>query len=617
MRILLRLGLSREPRRSRRLVLYPAPRLLVKWPSPLAELAGNLEAALAPSRVTPTMLEGFTVPLRRGSMRPHSLASSLLFHLTALVVLTALVPLLGRRPASAEELAALRKQKISWYLYDHELPAISPPDISQKEPGGGEKPSERGGQRPEPSPLGATAGPSQQVIISNPPQPDNARQTIVHPEAPNIRIAQEVRLPNVVMWASQPQKPTLEYLPAPQLRIRQTPRLVLPPDISPPIPPVDLFRRSLAELKLPKLGVTTIKPPAPEAPNLERRVSELKIAASEAPEEKPQLAVPPATTAPVTQAPDTRANAESAEAASGPIEPPPPPQVATGAATGALERLIALGIDPAPPSGEISVPVGNRAGSFSIAPSRKAPGTPAGSQAGLPGGDAGGLAPAGEGTGQGPAGQLAEIRVPSISVSGGIRPPSAGLGPVVSGPPPLPPTPSSAPVPARRANPNTIAALVARATRPATSLPEWRSRDRLAAQGFLYGKRVYTVYVNMPNLSSQSGSWIIRFSELSNRVPKGDEPKLIAPVALRKVDPGYDRGAIRDGVEGTVELYAVIHEDGMVDSVRVVRSLDPRLDESAVRALLRWKFQPATRNGHPVGLEALVQIPFTLSPKRF
>ena len=533
MRIFLRLGLSREPRRSRRdaLVLYPAPRLLVKWPSPLAELPGNLEAMLAPSRVTPATLEGFTVPLRCGSMRPRSLASSLLFHLAALVVLVSVVPLLGRRPASAEELAALRKQKISWYLYDHELPAISPRDISQKEPGGGEKASERGGQQPEPSPLGATAGPSQQVIISNPPQPDNTRQTIVHPEAPNIRIAQEVRLPNVVMWASQPQKPTLEYLPAPQLRIRQTPRLVLPPDIALPIPPVDLFRRSLAELKLPKLGVTTIKPPAPEAPNVERRISDLKIAASEAPEEKPRLAVPPATTAPVTQAPDTQANAESAEAASGPIEPPPPPQVATGAATGALERLIALGIDPAPPSGEISVPVGNRAGSFSIAPSGKAPGTPAGSQAGLPGGGAGGPAPAGEGTGQGPADglgtgparQLAEIRVPSISVSGGIRPPSAGLGPVVSGPPPPPPTPSSAPVPARRANPNAIAALVARATRPATSLPEWRSRDRLAAQGFLYGKRVYTVYINMPNLTSQSGSWIIRFSELGDRVPKGNE----------------------------------------------------------------------------------------------
>ena len=62
-------------------------------------------------------------------------------------------------------------------------------------------------------------------------------------------------------------------------------------------------------------------------------------------------------------------------------------------------------------------------------------------------------------------------------------------------------------------------------------------------------------------------------------------------MALRKVDPGYDPGAVREGVEGTVVLYAVIHQDGKVDSVRVVRSLHPRLDENAVQALLRWQFQ--------------------------
>ena len=88
-------------------------------------------------------------------------------------------------------------------------------------------------------------------------------------------------------------------------------------------------------------------------------------------------------------------------------------------------------------------------------------------------------------------------------------------------------------------------------------------------------------------------------------------------MALRKVDPGYDPRAVREGVEGTVVLYAVIHQDGKVDSVRVVRSLHPRLDENAVQALLRWQFQPATRDGHPVKLEALVQIPFTLGPKPF
>lgn len=97
-------------------------------------------------------------------------------------------------------------------------------------------------------------------------------------------------------------KAPLQYLLAPEVRVQQAPRLSLPPDIAPPIPPVDLVKRDLSKLKLPELGVAAIKPPVPEVPNRERPISDLKIAASEALVQKPQLAVPPATTAPVTQA---------------------------------------------------------------------------------------------------------------------------------------------------------------------------------------------------------------------------------------------------------------------------------------------------------------------------
>ena len=70
--------------------------------------------------------------------------------------------------------------------------------------------------------------------------------------------------------------------------------------------------------------------------------------------------------------------------------------------------------------------------------------------------------------------------------------------------------------------------------------------------------------------------------------------------------------AIRDKVEGLVVLHAIIRKDGRVERIEVLRSLDPRLDERAVEALGRWEFQPATRNGAPVDLEAVVHIPFVL-----
>ncbi len=145
-------------------------------------------------------------------------------------------------------------------------------------------------------------------------------------------------------------------------------------------------------------------------------------------------------------------------------------------------------------------------------------------------------------------------------------------------------------------------------------LPEWKPGEKREEQGFLPGKKVYTAYINMPNMTSQSGSWVLRFSELADRKLGVNEPDLTAPVAIRKVDPVYDPQALREKVEGFVLLYAVIHQDGKVDSVRVVKGLNSQLDENAMNALRRWEFQPATRNGVPVALEAVVQIPFSVTP---
>jgi TonB family protein len=114
----------------------------------------------------------------------------------------------------------------------------------------------------------------------------------------------------------------------------------------------------------------------------------------------------------------------------------------------------------------------------------------------------------------------------------------------------------------------------------------------------------------MPNLVSSGGSWIVRFAEISD--DHSGQP-LSAPVATSKVDPAYPAELMRNGVEGTVVLYAVIHKDGTVGEVRVLRGLQTKLDENARIALSRWKFRPGMKNGEPVELEAVVQIPFKAS----
>jgi protein TonB len=67
---------------------------------------------------------------------------------------------------------------------------------------------------------------------------------------------------------------------------------------------------------------------------------------------------------------------------------------------------------------------------------------------------------------------------------------------------------------------------------------------------------------------------------------------------------------MRENVAGTVILYAVIHADGTVGSVRVLSGVDERLDRFAGEAIAKWKFDPATKNGAPVDVEATFHIPF-------
>ena len=71
-------------------------------------------------------------------------------------------------------------------------------------------------------------------------------------------------------------------------------------------------------------------------------------------------------------------------------------------------------------------------------------------------------------------------------------------------------------------------------------------------------------------------------------------------MATREVDPAYPTQLMRQNVGGTVILYAVIHADGSVGNVRVLRRADERLDRFASEAVSQWKFEPATKNGVPV-----------------
>jgi TonB family protein len=125
-------------------------------------------------------------------------------------------------------------------------------------------------------------------------------------------------------------------------------------------------------------------------------------------------------------------------------------------------------------------------------------------------------------------------------------------------------------------------------------------------------RKFYSLSLSMPNLNSAGGSWVVRFAPLKPESGAVDPPSgdLSAPSAIRKVDPAYPQELMRQNVGGTVILFGIIHEDGTVGSVRVLRSVDQRVDQFASAAITKWRFQPATKNGAPVDVEATFSIPF-------
>ncbi len=103
--------------------------------------------------------------------------------------------------------------------------------------------------------------------------------------------------------------------------------------------------------------------------------------------------------------------------------------------------------------------------------------------------------------------------------------------------------------------------------------------------------------------------------EVSGPVYKAG-PGITVPVLIKEVKPVYTKEAKRAGVQGKVPLECVVMPDGTVADVKVVKSLDPDLDEAAVKAMKKWTFKPGTKDGQPVAVRIEVEMTFSLRSPR-
>jgi TonB family protein len=408
------------------------------------------------------------------------------------------------------------------------------------------------------------------TILSVSHRPDNTEQTVITPEPP--KIAANAALPNLIAFSRTPQAPPVAAVS------ESTPKLVFP-EVSPIAPAPDLSQQR-AKVTLPRLDNSAV-PPAPENPTNDKW--QVQIVSVE---------VTPVNAAPKLPVP-TLSSRASLPAAPEPIAPAPE-SAAIAAKSQAAGTLMALNLNPSPGAPPEVLQVSNRRGMFATSPY----GRPGGS--GEPDVKAGAEGPGGESFQRLPD----DLGVKAVLTSAG----KTGVALAKAAPPPNPvsaaPTSSLKQVMMAAATPRID--LPSRSISSKPAVPAING-DRIDNRVF-HGRKFYTMALNAPNLSSAGGSWILRFAELDTTGPQVGE--LTAPVALEKVDPAYPADLMREKVEGTVVLRAVIKADGNVDGVEVLEGFDDRLDENAKRALLHWHFAPATKNGNPIDLEAVVRIPF-------
>lgn len=407
------------------------------------------------------------------------------------------------------------------------------------------------------APIAAEAFHPRQRIVTDPVRPNNPRQTLINPLAPQIAPKLLPNLPNIVQ---------------------------LQASAAPPRPHIEISAQDLAKLHPREHRVATLKAtPLPDVPAFDQKPADITLAPAENGPARPKLDLN------AGAAPRVAEHQQTGDSVAA-------PELSAAQLSGASSStLIALSAEPAPPKPDVQPPAGNLAARISMSPEGKKSAAAGGSPNESAAAAGGGKSPVG------------------ISISGGNPQPKSALSGLGGSPLKLS-VPSSRELLSRPESDSKTEHAPARTGPPNfAALTPGAKPEQIFAD-----KRVYTLNVQMANLNSANGSWILHFSELGSSAagPGGAASDLTGLAPIRKVDPKYPPDLMDQNVEGEVILYAVIRADGSVDSIQVVHSVDPVLDANAKSALSQWKFRPATKAGVPVPLEAIVHVPFRLADNR-
>jgi hypothetical protein len=501
------------------------------------------------------------------------------------------------------------------------------------------------------------AYPGKQAILSDPPNPTNAFQTVqrpllVHPEPirklvplPNIVQMAETRLPGDII-APKAAKPKLSETPKP-IRVKQD--SLTHRDAKFNVPTSDAPQLT-AKNEMPKLPAA--EEPLPEAPKvLPEPKKEDQLREVEKPSPKP-----------IKVTAEKRAEQPEKE-----VSPPSPAQIARMQMHGkAKEPLLSLSPMPLPPGTNAKVPDGEARGKFAIAPGGTLnpntlnPGnakgqpstTPATGQensqapnaatenAANPGhGEGHSSTPGGSGsttvakaTGNGAAGGLNGSNNPLANGAGGAgngkgrgtegkgagksngrgagTGSGAGSGSGTGAFPGIT-IQGGEDSAANAKNDGPGFTIEPESAYGMTVVSTASSGGGLEDFGVFADQRVFTVYIPMKSSPEEADPiWTLQYGLMNDdSMSASNDQQVLAPSPVMREWPQVPADLLKRYAERQVVIYAIVDKDGKVSQVAVKKTPDRRVSDPIAQALGKWVFRPAQLNGQPTAVKILIGIP--------
>ncbi len=603
-----------------------------------------------PVEAPPPPLPSSSRPLRltcntsRGWIPGRGLLFSFLVHEIAIVALTFY-------PAASPPRQRVWREK-QWDAVLLPKDVLYLPQLGGGSEGGSPKKAGKEGAGPKsPAPAAGAHGVTyfgKQEIVSNPPNPTNHIQTILHPDLPKPPpLKAYVPLPNMVMMAQSfpapPPRPVAPPRPrpvAPPPTLAPTPALEAPKPLPPPPPPpVEKVDLSKVQARVPMVSMAGPAPVA--APHLTLPAAPPAFSSPSLPQ---SAAPPPPAPAPV--APKTP------EAQAAPVRP----QEFPSASGHDARNLLVLSPTPAPPNASAKVPGGEARGQFAISPhpgpagassdSGSGTGTSAvgglgtgtsagagvgngaGNGTGGLGGEGHGSGKAGTGTGgggtgvagHGAGGHGAGAGAGSGSGSGTGSGTGHGTGTGAGAGPGAGPFagmtsqggegPAGA-IPISIAG-NSSSGNQHQGSYGLTIVSTGNNGGGVGDFGVFRDEAVFTVYLNhVQGNGDSSPPWPLQYA-LLNPAGAGFQD-LLPPFLQKKLIPVWPDELTAKYRGQELVVYAVIDAEGKMQQLKILQSPDAQLSDLLLGALAEWVFRPASMNGKPVAVKAVLGVPVTPS----